>query len=704
MNVTRTPNHHPALLSRKQVAFILLLILLVATFFRFWRLEQMPPGFYHDEAYNGLDALSLTQGKTFPQFYEGWELYQNDAHADRPAVETKFPIFFEGNYGREPLHIYLMALSIKLFGATTFAVRAVPAFFGVLAVLTTFLAAREVGGLGGWGAEEQGSWGVGGLGRDGEVVALVAAFVVAVLFPAVHFSRFGLRAMLFVPVETLAVFCFWKGLNSFQFSVFSFQFSGGRGRWALLWFGLAGFLIGGGLYVYAAARLFPLLFAAFFFLLLWRERPYLQYLLLPYLLMAGVALLTALPLLIFFAQYPYFFLFRIAYVSNKGAGTVEGQPLLTWLQNVWRVFAGLFWLGETHLRHNLPGRPYLDPVQAIFFVTGIVSVLKKMLQPRIFFLLSWLIVMLLPTIMSGDAPHFGRMTGAVPIIAIFVGMGVVWLANWVIGLGKVAPKLVWAVLLALLLATAVYSGYDYFVRYANHPQIAADFYLPEWEMGQVAASYPAETLIYLSPTQEELATLYFAVSDPERVRNFAGEQGAVPAGIVGRPSLYLIRPSDSTTLQNIQNRFPEGELGMGTETYLPYFVPTTAQTIQLPNESDAKFGDKIQLLGWDVQREGENLAVTLLWQADVEMAVDYTAFVHLLDGTGTAVSQVDRQPGGYVTSDWRVGERVVDRYLLPIPADLAAGEYRLRTGFYELATGEILGAGEIGDWGVEIGD
>ncbi len=62
----------------------------------------------------------------------------------QPAQETRFPIFFEGNYGREPLHVYLMALSVFFLGATPFAIRAVPAAAGVLAVLTTFLAARAL--------------------------------------------------------------------------------------------------------------------------------------------------------------------------------------------------------------------------------------------------------------------------------------------------------------------------------------------------------------------------------------------------------------------------------------------------------------------------------------------------------------------------------------------------------------------------------
>ena len=44
----------------------LLGVILLAAFLRLWRLGEMPPGLYHDEAYNGLDALSLTEGATFP--------------------------------------------------------------------------------------------------------------------------------------------------------------------------------------------------------------------------------------------------------------------------------------------------------------------------------------------------------------------------------------------------------------------------------------------------------------------------------------------------------------------------------------------------------------------------------------------------------------------------------------------------------------
>ncbi|MCL4263252.1 MAG: hypothetical protein KJ069_08555 [Anaerolineae bacterium] len=712
-------DRHPVTVSPRHLVLLLLLIVALAAGLRFWRLAEMPPGFYHDEAYNGLDALSLVQGKTFPQFYEGWELYQYDAHANRPPAETRWPIFFEGNYGREPAHIYLMALSIKLLGATPFAIRAVPALLGTLAVLTTFLAAKALFEI--RDSRLAITYHASRITHHGSRITdyrspitiltpLVAAFTLAVLFPAIHFSRFGLRMMVFVFVETLAITCFWKGVNSSRWPV-----AGGTSpphRVTLsplhlltpstLWFIAAGFLLGLGIYTYAAGRLLPLLFVLFVPFWFWRERGAARQQWLNVGLMAGTAVLTAVPLLLYFWRYPYFFVFRMAYVSNRGVGAIEGKPWLTWLTNVWRVIAGLFWQGETHLRHNLPGRPYLDPLQAILFLTGLAAHLKRLLHPRLFFLYLWLLVMLLPTILSGDAPHFGRMSGAAPVIAIFVGLGFDWVFSVSSKQLAVSSKgssnklfTAYCLLLTVLLLSAALTTHAYFVRYANHPQLAADFYQPEWEMGEYAASLGADTAVYLTPTQEELATLYFALGGPERLQNYAGEAGAVPLGIPGQQTLYLIRPYAITSLQNLQNAFPTGILGEPGNGYIPFTVPANLPRQLAEDESNHLFGDQIRLVGWTVEQREGGTAVTLIWEALTNINQDYTVFVHLLGADGRPVAQQDRQPGGHPTSNWRSGEWVMDTFVIPHPATTNPDDMTIQTGFYYLPTLERLGEAVI---------
>ena len=657
-------------ISRRSTWIILAAILLLAAFLRFWHLDGLPPGLYHDEAYNGLDALSLLAGKTFPQFYEGWELYAADAHAQRPPSETRWPVFFEGNYGREPLHVYLMALSTYLFGATPFAIRAVPAAAGVLAILTTFLAARALLRYSG----DQSS---------ATAVALLAAFFLAILYPALHFSRFGIRAMLLVPVETMAVACFWWGVNR------------ARRNWpnpderAWLFFAAAGFFLGLSIYTFAASRLLPLVWLMFVPLWFWFDREALAAHWRHALIMAGAALLTALPLLLFFARYPYYFVFRIAYVANKGKGAVDGRPWETWLLNVGRVGRGLFWQGETHLRHNLPGRPYLDPAQAVLFVIGFVRGILYIRNARYLFLLIWFGVMLLPSILSGDAPHFGRLSGAAAPAAILIGLGTAWLwqtlSTWLARYlpAQRARRLATGALALALVFSAYLTVRDYFGRYASHPDLANDFYLADWQLGRYAATaVPEDARLFLAPTQEELATIYYALGDPARLRNYGDSAHVLPAGTPGLETLYLLRPDATNAADAVTGYFPRAETESSGDNFVAYHVAADTPRMQRQNESNFVFGDQIELAGWSAAREGDTLDVALFWRALAEMD---------RDADGNLLAQVDRQPEAYPTSDWVPGEIVVARFAIPWPEGAAAGEASLRTGLYYLPTLEPLG-------------
>jgi 4-amino-4-deoxy-L-arabinose transferase-like glycosyltransferase len=679
-------------------------ILLLAAFLRFWQLDSLPPGLYHDEAYNGLDALSLLNGETFPIFYEGWELYAADAHKDRPVEESQRPIFFEGNFGREPLHIYLMALSISVFGPTPFAIRFVPAAAGVAAVFMTYLAA---GILLGRGQRE----GVGDRYRGW--MPLFAAFMMAVFYPAVTFSRFGIRAMLFVPISTAVVYFFWRGIRTVDqklrddsdqpFTSFNVQL----GTFTPGWFILAGFFLGLGLYTYAAARIFPLLFVAFVILWFWRDRQAMRHQWGNIAVMALMAFFVALPLLLYFLRYPYFFIFRSRYVANRGAGTYPGQPWLTWFNNIRRVALGLVWEGEMHLRHNLPGRPFLDPVQSFFTTLGFIHIIQQRLRRHHVFLALWFLIMLLPSLLSGDAPHFGRMIGAAPPAAMLAALGADWLARTIGGRlsrqGNVEQELLntysrrfgigfW-VLIPLFLISCAITVRDYFQQYANHPDLAAAFYVSDWELGQYAAALPADTVAYLAPTQEQMATIYFALGgEIARLRSFYSPNNTlVPLGNPGQETAYLIRPLAAPTLARLAAVFPQNAIEQTDQDFTALLVGADAPWLLPQRESDASWGGAISLLGWSAQQVGGQLNITMYWWANVKMVRSYTAFVHLLDGEGNLVTQWDRLPEGYPTIDWQPQERVVDTYTLDLPPDLPPGEYFIQSGFYHLPSDERLG-------------
>jgi hypothetical protein len=109
----------------------------------------------------------------------------------------------------------------------------------------------------------------------------------------------------------------------------------------------------------------------------------------------------------------------------------------------------------------------------------------------------------------------------------------------------------------------------------------------------------------------------------------------------------------------------------------------------------ATFGDQIRLSGINVDREqepGDEVALSLFWEALRVPDNRYTVFVHLLNAAGDLVASHDGEPvdGTYPTAAWHPGPLIQDTHQLSLPADLPPGEYDLRVGFYLLETGERL--------------
>ncbi len=114
------------------------------------------------------------------------------------------------------------------------------------------------------------------------------------------------------------------------------------------------------------------------------------------------------------------------------------------------------------------------------------------------------------------------------------------------------------------------------------------------------------------------------------------------------------------------------------------------------------FGDKIGLTGYDWSTHnpspGDIVPVTLYWTPVAAPEERLKVFVHLVDGDGALVAQVDMEPqaGFAPTSGWTPGQEIIDRYGVWLPNDLGPGRYTLRTGMYHL-TGERLRVTENGE-------
>ena len=104
------------------------------------------------------------------------------------------------------------------------------------------------------------------------------------------------------------------------------------------------------------------------------------------------------------------------------------------------------------------------------------------------------------------------------------------------------------------------------------------------------------------------------------------------------------------------------------------------------------FNRQIRLTGYHFNQPlapGGDLNLTLYWQVEAPIEVDFTVFVQLVEADDNIVAQQDGKPqaGFYATPYWQPGELVIDTHPVPLPPDLPPGRYDLLLGLYEADTG-----------------
>lgn len=126
--------------------------------------------------------------------------------------------------------------------------------------------------------------------------------------------------------------------------------------------------------------------------------------------------------------------------------------------------------------------------------------------------------------------------------------------------------------------------------------------------------------------------------------------------------------------------------------------PLASMLVQEPTAQQAVANFDNTLLLTEVKFEagrlqpGQNVDVTLTWQALRQIDEDYTVFIHLLGPDGLLHGQVDVWPvqGTFPTSEWKMGQTVEDRYLVQLDSNAPSGAYQLEIGVYLLATNTRL--------------
>jgi hypothetical protein len=259
----------------------------------------------------------------------------------------------------------------------------------------------------------------------------------------------------------------------------------------------------------------------------------------------------------------------------------------------------------------------------------------------------------------------------------------------------------------LLIAATITSAQQYFVRWANLPDLFYAFDEGLWQLGQWVARQQSGNAIYISPQGDNHATLAFAWRNqpthmthtvpPHPIRYDGRYIFPLVAGENQYAEHYaVIEHEDFRTRLLLPGVFPEHTVDFvvvdpAGEPYAQVYTrpPSTPPAREPKIPFEVALGDNITLAGYDILpepvRAGGSLYVQYHWQVSAPPQFDWTVFSHLVDGSGKVVAGFDSPPGRGTlpTTRWQSGWRVLDEYELMLPADLPPGEYALRMGLYD---------------------
>jgi len=424
----------------------LVLAFLGAAALRFPALDRFPPGGFFDELQNILVAQWILKGH--------WPVFVADA-SQMPA-----------------LYFYPVAAAIAAFGKTISSVRGVSALCGSAAIPVFYLLARRF--------------------FSREAAAAAAIFLLGCRWH-LNFSRIGFNGIVSPLMELLTLLALVKALET-----------GRKLHWILFGAGVAV-----GLQTYYAFNLFPAVFTAavvaFAFRFGIRPFPAEARKIIPGLaLSVATAAVFLLPLAIFAFKNPQIFFHRAGTVAiwNPAHGLKMPEALFLNIRTHLLMFN---FHGDGNPRHNIPDAPLLTSIEGVLLAFGLGCTLGRGFRwPRPAWL-AWFVVMLLPGILTIEAPQAYRTIGVIPVLYLLIAEGLQTIVRMASGTNRASPVLGGA-LAALAIATGAWNAVLYFDVQVRGPVSWQAFDGDHREIARFLAAEAAGHDNFIDPTFFDVPT------------------------------------------------------------------------------------------------------------------------------------------------------------------------------------------------------
>ena len=412
------------------------MVILLTAFFRYYLLNKVPGEMFSDHAEKLLDVMDILDGKA--------------------------PIFFVRNTGREALQFYLTAAIIKIFktGISFVSLKLGTVFLGFLTLPFIYLLGKQLFN----------KW-----------IGILAFLFAGIAYWPNIISRVGLRFPLYPLFTAITLYFLFKGLQEKRFNHFLFS----------------GLFLGLGLHGYSPIRIVPFLVVIIFsiFILNEKSRANRIFALNGFFLLAFSAFIVFLPLFRYMLENPDNFNYRAMSRLTSMESQINGSIIFIFFSNLWKSLIMFFYKNGVVWVNSIPNRPALDVVSAVFFLYGLIILLKQYRRSKSWQGLCLLIsipILMMPSVMSlafpQENPALNRSGGAIVPVFIIIGIGFYHLISVIFANNnKLISKYLGGLITLALLFISMLQNYDLvFSKYADQ------FLSNAWntsEIGNVIAQF-----------------------------------------------------------------------------------------------------------------------------------------------------------------------------------------------------------------------
>jgi len=491
--------------------FLLVLVLLTAGFFRFFRLDEVPGEMFSDHAEKLLDVMDILDGQR--------------------------PVYFPRNTGREALQFYITAALIELFEIEIgfMSLKIGTALAGMMTLPFIYLFTKEIFD----------KW-----------AGLLAVFFCGVAYWPNVISRVGLRFP-FYPLFVAPVLYFlvrglkYRNVNNIL---------------------LSGLFLGISLHGYSPIRILPILVGLVFLFFRFDEKGNddRKFAVQSFGLLAFTSLIIYIPLLRYMLDEPgiisYRSLSRLTGIENP----ISGSSVLVFLENLWKSLTMFFYQNGVVWVNSVPNRPALGVVCAALFFSGTASLVKNRKNQKgwVFYSILFSIpVLMLPSILSlafpNENPALNRSAGAIVPVFALIGYGMIQLIKQVsVGTRNSFIIAARSIFILSLVLISMRQNYDLVFNRYHH-----QFLVNAWnssDMGNVIKDFVRSSgnknNAYVVPYPHWVDTRLVGINAGFPRKDYAlwPENFAGTARSEGK-KLFILKPEDEESLHALELLYPEAK-------------------------------------------------------------------------------------------------------------------------------------------------